>query len=736
MELLAELNEKQQQAVVNTDGPVLIIAGAGSGKTKALTHRIAYLIKEKGVNPWNILAVTFTNKAASEMKERIAQLLGIEYEPNSYYNQDMPIIGTFHSICVRILRKEIHYLGYENNFVIYDAADQKALVKQIMKRLNINDRQFNPGAILSHISSAKNQLISPEGYKRYVNNVFTEQVSNIYSHYQKALEQAQALDFDDIIFKTVVLFRDFDDVLIRYQEKFHYINVDEYQDTNNAQYTLINMLAQMNRNICVVGDDWQSIYSWRGADIQNILDFSKDYPEAKIIKLEQNYRSTQTILDAADHVIKKNKNRTEKTLWTDNNAGEKLKMIRAENERHEAEIMAREIERLMMRNISATNYQQFVILYRTNAQSRTVEEIFMRYGIPYKIVGGVKFYERKEIKDMIAYLRVIQNPADSVSLLRIINVPARKIGPSTITKAQEYAVSHGISLYAALREAYNISSLSESKQKSLLNFVQLIEELRNANREFAAAGVIKNVLITAKYKEYLLADNTEEGEVRFENVQELISVASKYDQLEPGISLATFLEEVSLIADIDSLDEQKHAVTLMTLHAAKGLEFPYVFICGLEEGVFPHSRSLLDLAQLEEERRLMYVGITRSKEMLYLLCAKRRLLYGESRANSPSQFLADIPEELIAKTGFDSQSQTTPLRPVPLESQEIDDFAQPEPEEREEFLEGDHIMHKTFGEGIVRDIAGGVITIAFKDPRIGIKKLALSVAPLEKKRKE
>lgn len=784
MNVLESLNNQQQEAVLATNGPVLIIAGAGSGKTKALTHRIANLIINHNVSPWNILAVTFTNKAANEMKERLAALLNVDLSVGDFYNSSLPTMGTFHSICVRILRKEIHNLGYENSFVIYDSADQLALIKQIMKDLHINDRKFNPKAILSHISGAKNQLIDSEEYRKLSSNVFTDNAALVYNFYQKALEKSQALDFDDIIFKTVTLFRNNPEILEKYQDKFKYISVDEYQDTNHAQYTFVNLLANKYKNICVVGDDWQSIYSWRGADIQNILDFHKDYPEAKIIKLEQNYRSTQNILDAADSVIKKNRNRTDKKLWTENNEGNQISVVRAEDERHEAEHIAREIERRCTDFLGQKTYKDFVVLYRTNAQSRTVEEMFMRYGIPYKIVGGVKFYERKEIKDMLAYLRLILNPSDSVSFLRVINVPARKIGDKTIGTLQEFARMRGYSLMEAIQNLDQSTDFNETKKKSLQKFQKLIDELRKVNREFSASGVIKHVLVNAGYKDYLLADGSPEGEVRFENVQELISVASKYDALEPGISLATFLEEVALISDLDEYTDKDRSVTLMTLHAAKGLEFSDVFICGLEEGVFPHSRCLLDPSELEEERRLMYVGITRAKENLTLLCSRRRLLYGESRSNSPSQFLSDIPQHLTRRLGFEASSANLPqnsqffstgLKPVPLEtnvtSEEtvfsydaIDsEFFSDKKEEHQYFHSekkysqeakaiqpeanlqsksnflspdeinvGDNIEHKTFGKGTILNVTGGIVTIAFKDPRVGVKKLALSVAPIVK----
>lgn len=760
MELLQGLNERQREAVTAVKGPVLIMAGAGSGKTKALTHRVAHLIRTAVARPSEIMAVTFTNKAANEMRERLFALLKIN--PSFGFatrgeSPDLPVLGTFHSLCVRILRRDIHALGWENSFVIYDAADQLTLIRQVMQDLKINDRQFSPRAVLSQISAAKNQLIDQEEYRRLTSSVFTEQASLIYKHYQLALAKSQALDFDDLIFFTVRLFQEAPSVLAQYQERFRYLHVDEYQDTNRAQYRLINLWAEKYRNLCVVGDDWQSIYSWRGADIQNILDFQKDYPEAKVIKLEQNYRSSQTILDTAGHIISKNRNRTEKKLWTENNQGEPVEIARVEDERQEAEEIARAIERACTSFRGVKTYRDFVVLYRTNSQSRTIEEGFLRYGIPYKIVGGVKFYERKEIKDILAYLRLILNPADTVSLLRIINVPARKIGDKTINDLREFGASRGCSLFEAMRNAEECGRLSSGKGAALARFALMIDELRQLNQKASAATVIKNVLIKSGYKDFLLEDGTVEGEARLENVQELITVAGKYDQLEPVISLAAFLEEVALISDLDEMNDQEQAVTLMTLHAAKGLEFPHVFICGLEEGVFPHSRSLLEPTELEEERRLMYVGVTRAKESLSLLCARRRLLYGESRSNAPSRFLADIPAELARRRGFERSGYSdlySGLKPVPMEGGAS--FSTTEtvfsPLEYngvtvapmsgtlsrgsallpEELRVGDKVQHKIFGRGEVLSVLGGIVTVDFQDPRVGNKKLVLAVAPLEK----
>ncbi|MFH1533743.1 MAG: UvrD-helicase domain-containing protein [Nitrospirota bacterium] len=722
--ILENLNDKQIEAVTHFTGPLLVIAGAGSGKTRALTHRIAWLIEEKRVSPWNILAVTFTNKAANEMKTRIARLLSIELD--NKYDSSIPSVGTFHSICVRILRKHIHLLDFENSFGIYDMTDQQILVKRVMEDMNLDVKRVNPKAVLAHISNAKNQLIGPEEYKSYANDYFSEKVAEIYPLYQKALMRSSALDFDDIIMKTVELFQKFPDVLGQYQEKFKYISVDEYQDTNKAQYVLIKLLAEKYQNICVIGDVDQSIYSWRGATIKNILDFENDYPDVKVVMLEQNYRSTQVILDSANCVIRKNSQRKEKKLWTEKEGGEKVQHWLADNERHEGQMIAIEIEKsLLMSEYPA--YKDYVVLYRTNAQSRVLEEVFMRHGIPYKIVGGIKFYSRKEIKDILAYLKVIQNPNDSVSLFRIINVPTRKLGAKTLDTIREFAVRHNLSFYNAMLLANEIEGINDTKANAIENFVKLIKELQTKNKETPASGMIKLVLNNTGYKK-LIDDGSVEGESRLENIGELISVAHKYDQLEAGMSLNIFLEEVSLISDLDSLDDDDNAVTFMTVHSAKGLEFPNVFIAGLEEGIFPHNRSLMDPGELEEERRLMYVAMTRAMEKLYLLHARNRTLYGESRANAPSQFLADIDGELVeANFGGHGARQHIAIedivdRPIPVEFDEVVNF---------EISSGDKVSHNVFGSGIVVDVTGGVATVAFDDPKVGVKKLALSVAPLK-----
>lgn len=758
-EILNNLNPKQQEAVLATYGPVLVLAGAGSGKTKALTHRIAYMIQEKNVHPWNILAVTFTNKAAQEMKNRVIKLLKNEDEAQ------LPTLGTFHATCVRMLRKNIHLLGYENAFTIYDTADQQILVKQILKELFIDEKQTNPRAILHYISGAKNELIGPDQYHQFANNFFTERVAEVYEKYQKSLRKNNALDFDDIIMKTVELFQKHKNVLDQFQEKFQFISVDEYQDTNHAQYILTNMLAEKYRNLCVIGDSDQSIYSFRGANITNILNFEKDYPDAKTVMLEQNYRSTQNILDAAHNIIVKNNKRKDKKLWTQREGGEKITLRTMENERSEGEFITGQIlERL--KAYETPDYRDFVILYRTNAQSRVLEEVFLRYGIPYKIVGGIRFYERKEIKDIVAYLRLVQNPNDSVSLLRIINTPARKIGAKTIEVLQQYALQNGFSIYQAMEnivaatqaEASQNSNkpsarhegeaersegdlglegpkataiqehLAGTKIDALVKFVELIHKLQKVNKEFPASGVIKHVLEYTGYKQ-MVDDNTAEGDARVENIYELVGVSSKYNSLEAGQSLSIFLEEIALIADIDSMSEQDNAVTFMTIHAAKGLEFPVVFLAGLEEGIFPHSRSLLEREELEEERRLMYVAITRAKDKLYMTHAKSRMLYGEVQTSAPSQFLTDIPEELVDKLEQKQQQKYRSLsateigkNPIPVENIDLTPT----------FSDGDKVFHQSFGDGVVVSVKGGVATVCFKNPRYGIKKLALSIAPLKK----
>jgi len=729
--LINSLNKKQVEAVTHFEGPLLVIAGAGSGKTRALTHRIAYLIKEKGISPWNILAVTFTNKAANEMKNRIVKLLRKDklppIRPPAYDDPSLPTVGTFHSVCVRILRKHLHLLDYENSFAIYDDTDQQILVKKIMEEMMIDPKKINPRAVLSHISNAKSQLLLPDDYGQYAHDYFSEKVAEIYPRYQTALKKNNALDFDDILMQTVLLFQTYPEILEEYQEKFKFISVDEYQDTNKVQYLLINLLAAKYRNICVIGDEDQSIYSWRGATIQNILDFEKDYPDTKTVVLEQNYRSTQVILDGAHDIIEKNSQRKEKKLWTEKSGGDVIKHWLADNERHEGELIAQEVTNIITGS-EYPEYNEFVVLYRTNAQSRVLEEVFMRYGIPYKIVGGTKFYQRKEIKDIISYLRLIQNKNDSVSLFRIINSPSRKIGARTLELLNEFATRNNLSMFESMLLVNEVSSINPGKAEIITKFITMIKNLQDLNAETTASGMVKYVLEKTGYKKSL-DDGSVEGEARLENIQELVSVANKYDKLDPGTSLSIFLEEISLIADIDSLDTSENAVTFMTVHSAKGLEFPYVFIAGLEEGIFPHSRSLLDRLELEEERRLMYVAMTRAMSKLYLLHARERMLYGEFRSNAPSQFLDDIDESIV-ETNFATHKARQHMA--------IEDIVdKPVPVEMDQGLEtdldtGDRIQHGVFGNGIVVDVKGGVVTVAFEDSKIGVKKLALSIAPLKK----
>lgn len=713
------LNPQQQIAVDTTEGPLLIIAGAGSGKTRVLTLRIAKLI-ENGVSPWNILAVTFTNKAANEMKERIRKILNLEEDASLKVN-----MGTFHSICTRILREEAHLLGYENKFTIYDTADSVALMKNIMEDLQIDPKKLNPKAILGQISNAKNHLINEHQYEIKAANEFQLRVGQLYKEYQKRLAQAQAFDFDDLIMKPVEIFEKNPDILSKYQERFKYILVDEYQDTNHAQYVLTNMLAKKYKNLCVVGDSDQSIYSFRGANIQNILDFEKDYKNCTIIKLEQNYRSTQNILKAAHNIITKNKARKEKEMWTENDEGQKIKVLKAMDERHEGELIAAEIRKLLS-SYESPKYNDFVVLYRTNAQSRILEETMLRNAIPYKIVGGVKFYERKEIKDLISYLKVIHNPNNSVSLLRIINTPARKIGPQTLLELQNKAFFENTALFEAMK---NPNCLSLPKQEQVLKFVNLIKELQVENLNFPASGVLKQIIHRTGYKDYILSEDTKEAASRYENILEFISVAEKYDFLEPGISLATFLEEVALVSDLDTFENENNAVTLMTLHSAKGLEFDTVFIAGTEEGILPHTNSLFDQQELEEERRLMYVGITRAKQNLYLLHASERMLYGNRSSNPQSQFIADINENLLV-FNYQKKTYTNHISPSTFGSKPIphEDTCEP----KLDLKNGDIIEHKIFGIGKILNLTGDIGTVIFEDQSIGTKKLAMNVAPIKK----
>ncbi len=650
MDLFTGLNKEQKQAVSHCDGPLLVLAGAGSGKTRVLTHRIANLIDTHKVYPSNILAITFTNKAAREMRERIDSLIGA-------LSNDM-WVGTFHSICIRILRRDIEKLGYDRSFVIYDTADQTTVIKECLRELNINEKNFPPKSVLETIGKQKDELIDAVRFESlYASDFRMGKIAKIYSLYQKKLKRNNALDFDDIIMNTIRLFKENQEVLDYYQRRFRYILVDEYQDTNTAQYTLVRLLSEAHGNLCVVGDDDQSIYGWRGANIRNILDFEKDFNDCTVIKLEQNYRSTQTILDAANEVIANNSGRKRKKLWTDNKGGSKIVLIENDNEHEEAMNTAREIRRLI--DEESRSYKDFAVLYRINAQSRVLEEMFMREGIPYKIIGGQKFYDRKEIKDIIAYLRLIQNPADNVSLKRVINVPKRGIGDTTVDNAESIASQMGMSLFGTISDAQEIPGLARAASK-LTSFVTMIEKLRTMSKAVGIASLMDAVAQdTGILREYE-TENSVESLTRIENIKELKSVALEFEKISEDKSLEEFLAHISLVSDIDNLEGEQDYVVLMTMHSAKGLEFPVVFIPGMEEGVFPGYRAMTEGPdQLEEERRLCYVGITRAREKLYMSNAKFRTLFGNSSYNRPSRFIAEIPEELVdnvskVKNGFSS----------------------------------------------------------------------------------
>lgn len=640
MNYLENLNKEQKEAVLYTEGPLLIFAGAGSGKTRVLTYRVAYLIEEKGVYPTNILAITFTNKAANEMKERVGGLIG---------NTEGMWISTFHSACVRILRQNIESLkDFKKNFVIFDTKDQDTLIKECLKELNLNDKNFPIRGVAAEISRAKDMLIGPDKYyDRNMHDIRKRKLADIYSLYQKKLQKNNALDFDDILNKTVELLEQNPDVLQYYRNKFRYILVDEYQDTNFSQYTLIRLLAGEHKNLCVVGDDDQSIYSWRGADIGNILNFEKDFPGAKVIKLEQNYRSTQVILDAANSVIKNNFARKSKKLWTQKSTGRLIIYHYAVDEREEADFIMNEVERVIAEE--RRDLGDFAILYRTNAQSRVLEEACMSHGLPYRIVGGFKFYERKEVKDIVSYLRVIQNPDEDLSLKRIINIPKRGIGNAALDALTQYAASKADSLFSALLEVDNISRVSPKAKKGIKEFVSIMSELMGIAETEKVSKLVKEVLERTGYLDELEKGEDEESRTRAENIKELLSATFEFEALNENALLPDFLEQIALMSDIDTLEEGKSALVMMTLHSAKGLEYPFVFISGMEEGVFPSQRSYFEANQMEEERRLMYVGITRAMERLYLTAAFERTLYGSTTYNTVSQFIREIPKELLIK---------------------------------------------------------------------------------------
>ena len=712
MDILERLNQAQREAVEAIEGPLLILAGPGSGKTRVIAHRIAYLIKVWGISPYHILAVTFTNKAAREMKERLYHLLGDSVEDLT--------LGTFHAICARILRREGAHIGVDPRFVIYDEDDQISMVKRSLNELDLDPKRYNPRVFLSAISSAKSRLIGPEDYVKY--SYFDEVVQRVYQRYQELLDESKALDFDDLLMKAVYLFRHCPDVLSKYQQRYYHVLIDEFQDTNIAQYVLAKQLAGKYRNICVVGDPDQSIYSWRFADLRNILSFEKDYPDARVVYLEQNYRSTKTILEVAQHVISANRQRKEKRLWTENEAGVPVTVAETYTEQEEAQFVVSEVDSLTNQGLFKPG--DCAVMYRTNAQSRALEEAFIRYGMPYKLVGATRFYERREVKDVIAYLKLIHNPYDSVSLSRVINVPPRGIGSRTIEELSRWAKARSLPVYAALQavaDAGEESPLNPRTSRALNSFLTMLNELMAKSGELDIVDLFDLALERSGYKEYILEG--EDGEDRWDNILELRTVAGDYRHLAAGDGLSAFLERVALVSDVDSYDEKVDAVTLITLHTAKGLEFPVVFIVGMEEGLLPHIRSFDDPDQMEEERRLCYVGITRAKQRVYLVRAFRRSSLGSSVVNLPSRFLLDIPPHLtvLPSKGLHGTRVTPVMSPslnskIPLNA-------------------GDHVRHAKFGEGIVVSCLptgdDQEVTVAFKG-EAGVKRLLLSLAPLER----
>lgn len=725
------LNDRQCEAVKHTEGPLLITAGAGSGKTKVLTCRIAHLL-ELGVAPYRILAITFTNKAAKEMKERVTNLVGAQ--------ADSIWLSTFHSFCAKLLRFEVDgFHGYTRNFTIYDSSDQLVLVKDCLKKLNLDDKQFMPRSVLGTISSAKNVLMDAKAFAANASDFYEQKVADVYALYQEKLRENNAVDFDDLLFLAVRLLQEKEDVREKYQSRFQYILVDEYQDTNHAQYALTKILAARWRNICVVGDADQSIYAWRGADIRNIIDFTRDYPDAASIKLEQNYRSTKTILHAANAVIDNNESRPKKTLWTEKPAGNKIIHYQAQTEHDEADYIAGVIYN--RHEISHEPYGDMAILFRTNAQSRVLEEKLMRYAIPYTMVGGTKFYDRKEIKDVLAYLRLLYNPEDSLSLTRIINVPKRNIGATTMEHVAAYAEEQGISLFEALSSTDEIP-VTKRARTSLENFAAMIFDLLNDIEGKDVLSLIETVIKQTGYGDMLdkEAEHDPQGESRKENVGEFLSVAKDYMDSNPDGNLQDFLENVALVSDVDDFESSDSKVTLMTLHAAKGLEFPVVFLTGLDEGLFPHSRTLMDPAQVEEERRLAYVGITRAERQLYVTNAITRTMYGRISAYMPSRFLAEIPPQLMEDYHRKSampQSRTTAVpgkQRVSILTKPVASSLPKKHAVTDTFAKGDKVRHKIWGIGTVLDVIGEGPNMQMKIqfPTKGVRQVVVKYAPLEK----
>lgn len=730
-ELLTGLNEEQKRAVLQTEGPLLIQAGAGSGKTKTLTHRVAHILLEGLAYPQEILAVTFTNKAAKEMRERVAHLLGENAQNRSF----LPYMGTFHGICVRLLRLDGEHIGVPRTFVIYDESDRLAAVKQESKRMSIDEKSFPPRTLASLISSAKNEALSPQEYAQTAISPAQKAAAQVFTGYQKALKDAGALDFDDLISKTLHLLLTVDSVRQRWQQQFKYIMIDEYQDTNTAQYKLVKLLVNEHKNIAVVGDDWQSVYSWRGADFRNILNFERDYPNTTTIKLEQNYRSTKPILDGAHSVVTRNLQRSDKKLWTARQDGKPIQILSVSNERAEAETIVRRIQNSV--SAGMRRYGDHAVLYRTNAQSRSIEEAFLHYNVPYKIIGGQRFYDRKEIKDVMAYLRFIFQPADRVSFERIVNIPTRGIGGVSLQRFFAWQEAQSMSLVDALGRASEVPQLPAKAVKGLSELYDIVTVTQSMLEDVSVSGIIDSLLRRIDYYGFL-EDGTPAGEARSENVRELLSVAQSYTEL----GLSGFLEEVSLVSDLDSADLSADAVVLMTLHAAKGLEFPIVFMTGMEETLFPGSRALYDASEMEEERRLCYVGMTRAKEELYMIHTNGRMLYGGMQHNVPSRFLSEISaenvEEVSTHSGYSfsgvstSQRAGSSLGPemIGWASKHQTSFEQTEPRYVVDYQEGDSVSHELFGDGKVVETDGDMIAVYFK--KAGVKKLNSSIAPLRK----
>ena len=683
------LNSEQRKAVTTTEGPLLVLAGAGSGKTRVLTTRIAYLIEELGINPDNVLAITFTNKASKEMKERILGMLG----PIAYKIQ----ISTFHSFGLYLLKKHYELLGYDHNFTILDSDDVLTLIKKIIKDMNLDPKEYNPKAIRNQISGAKNQLMDAEEYSKYANNSYEEIVVDVYRKYEKKLKLNNSFDFDDLLMMPLKLFRMYPNILKEYQEKYQYILVDEYQDTNEAQYVMVKMLAAKYKNICVVGDESQAIYSWRGANYKNILNFEKDYKDAKTILLEENYRSTKTILNAANDIIKNNKERKDKNLWTNNDEGIKIKYHRCYDEKEEANYIKDEIKQLIN---SGVNKSDIAILYRTNAQSRTLEEALLRENIPYKVIGSFYFYNRKEIKDLIAYLKLLYNSNDDINLLRIINVPKRGIGLKTIENLTSKAMLNNCSIY---------DIIDSGKE---LQFKNIIEELKKLKDNVTLTELIDLILEKTGIKQELISENTLEAEVRLENLEEFKSITRNFEEVNGLISLEEFLEEISLVSDIEEHKNNSEVVTLMTIHSAKGLEFNNVFIAGMEEGIFPHTNSFNELSGIEEERRLCYVAVTRAKQKLYIVNSRKRMLFGQESYNPPSRFINEISEEYL---DIDNSAIDSNEKEIVVKKDYSANF-----DHSVEFNVGDHVVHDTFGNGIIVKVDKSILSIAFPHP-VGIK---------------